>query len=540
MDYPNFIEPNIFNELYNFYNKFQNNEFHLKKIFSDNHNRAEQFSIEAHDLYLDYSKNWLDQHSLELLFKIADNNNLAGKIDALFSGQKINKTENRSALHMALRNLGHPSEILQISNTDVFDQIQTNQRNIQSICNKLFNKKLLGFSGKPINNIVNIGIGGSDLGPKMVYTALKPFWNSDVTCHFVANIDPYDISSVLEVSNPETTLFIVSSKSFSTIETLTNANTARDWLLKQCDFTQLQHHFVAVTSNVDKAIEFGINKNNILPMWDWVGGRYSLWSAIGISIALGTSYNTYLELLKGASDLDKHFKTKPWKENIPVILALLGIGYTNCANAFSHALLPYCQSLEHFTSYIQQLDMESNGKSVNNSYETISYQTGPIIWGSTGTNGQHAFHQLLHQGTHLVPCDFIVPINSYYHPKHQQQTLVAHAFAQSKTLLEGSASDVNYKRLMGNKPSNTILLTELSAYALGNLIALYEHKVFCQAAIWDINPFDQWGVEKGKIIANEIEQYLKYNNNNLNTGFDSSTNNLVRKYHIYTKTSEKQ
>lgn len=528
----NFIDDEISRNLIIFYNKFKNSDS-LKQLFINSPCRATKFCIDNLGFYIDYSKNYIDDFSLSLLLKIADEKKVAEKIDAMFNGAKINTTENRAVLHTALRDLDNPRYVYE--NNDVVnatDAIRQTQNKILHLCRQLSSNNLLGFSGKPIDTIVNIGIGGSDLGPKMAYFALRPYWNNKIRCHFVSNIDPYEINMVLEQSNPETTMFVLSSKSFTTYETLSNAQTARKWLLKFCSFDQLKYHFIAVTSAVDKAIKFGIDADHILPIWDFVGGRFSLWSAIGISIALGTSYETYSELLKGANRLDNHFKSESWSNNIPVILALLGIGYINFANATSQALLPYSQALEYFPSYIQQLDMESNGKSVDLMDNYIDYKTGPIIWGAPGTNGQHAFHQLLHQGTHLVPCDFIVPINSHYEPIEQQQALVANALAQAKTLLHGTnnSSDAviaNHKKILGNKPSTTILFDKLTPYNLGILIAIYEHKVFTQGIIWGINSFDQWGVESGKVSAIEILEYLKLQNHEGNSKFDASTSHLI-------------
>lgn len=521
-------DPKTNHELDNFYRLFTTNKNTLKNLFNHNPSRADILSICDLDCYFDYSKNWIDEKSLDLLCAIADQHNLTNKIDDLFSGKNINTTENRAALHTALRNF--ESDNIIIKNNNISKAINAIQDKIKLLSDNIQERKLLGFSGKPIDTIVNIGIGGSDLGPKMAYYALRPYWNKKIGCHFVSNIDPANINHVLGSISPETSLFIVSSKSFTTPETLANANTAKNWLLQHSSFEQLKNHFIAITSSIDKALDFGIEKNNILPMWDWVGGRYSLWSAIGIIIALGTSYDTYNSLLAGGNALDKHFKSKAWKENIPVIMALLGIGYINYAHTQSHALLPYCQDLDYFTDYIQQLDMESNGKSVNLNDEIINYKTGPIIWGAPGTNGQHAFHQLLHQGTHVVPCDFIVPVTSNYQPETQQQSLVSNAFAQAKTLMDGYTDTAsNYNTLLGNKPSNMLLLPKLTPYYLGILIAMYEHKVFTQGVIWNINSFDQWGVERGKIVANEIFSYLDYNGEN-RLPLDTSTMNLINKY----------
>lgn len=521
------------NKLENIYNKFKTNHYHLNNIFESSPDRAQKFSINTNNIFLDYSKNWLTDESLNLLFNLADECRLSEKIEAMYNGCKINLTENREVLHTALRNLERTDFV--VNDINISDLINQTHKKINDICNQIQQQKLLGFSHKPINTIVNIGIGGSDLGPKMVYHALQPYWNNNITCHFVSNIDPCDITNTLSQCNPETTLFIVASKSFTTSETLTNAKTARKWLLEHCQFEDLDKHFIAISSNVKKAVEFGMNDNNIFPMWDWVGGRYSLWSAIGLPIALGTSYQTFKELLNGANYIDNHFKSNSWFENIPVILALISIGYINYANCQSHAILPYSDSLEYFVNYIQQLDMESNGKSIDSDNNNIYYNTGPIIWGGVGTNGQHAFHQLLHQGSHLIPCDFIVPLSSQVTKNEQHKILVANAFAQAQTLMQGNINTKhNYKNLVGNKPSNTLLFDKLSPYTLGSLIAIYEHKVFSQGAIWNINSFDQWGVEQGKIIADAIAPYLDYNCNS-SSNFDPSTNLLISKYQSYSK-----
>lgn len=536
-----FTDENTKLQLEQLYNQFQNNQKTISSLFQSDTTRLQKYSIDIPDLnglYLDYSKNWIDQDILKLLFKIADDNLLDQKISDLFNGAKINLTENRSAMHTALRDLGNDN--INLNGINISDLISSTQKKIKDLCFKLHNKQLLGFSNKPIDTIVNIGIGGSDLGPKMVYHALKPYWNKNIKCYFVSNIDPSEISSIISQVDPQKTLFIISSKSFTTQETLANANTVRNWFMQFCEFKDLKHHFIAITSSPDKAIKFGIDQYHILPMWDWVGGRYSLWSAIGLIIALGTSYDSYRQLLLGANKIDKHFQSNSWSENIPVIMALLSIGYINFAGSQSHALLPYSQNLDYFTDYIQQLDMESNGKSVNNFDEIINYRTGPIIWGAPGTNGQHAFHQLLHQGTHIVPCDFIVPVNSDYEPADLQKILVANAFAQAKTLADGYISKYNnFTTCFGNKPSSTLLVPKLDPYYLGMLIALYEHKVFTQGAIWNINSFDQWGVEHGKTLANEIIEHLAYNKNtcisdtlsNQNSiQLDASTYNLINKY----------
>lgn len=532
----NFTDQRTNDALLKFYQACLSNQITVRNLFAEDGNRHADFVIDDCNCYLDFSKNWIDHNSLTLLYKIADNSNLVDKIDGLFNGHKLNYSEDRAALHTALRDLQNLSPI-----NEIHTAIESTHIKIKDLEKKLHNNQLLGFSNKPIKTIVNIGIGGSDLGPKMVYHALRPYWNNNIKCHFVSNIDPSDINFILEKADPETTLFIISSKSFTTTETLANANAARKWLLKYCSQPELAKHFIAITSNMIKAHNFGITPDNILPIWDWVGGRYSVWSAIGLTIALGTSYDTYLELLNGANKLDQHFKNKPWSENMPVTLALLGIGYINYANCQTQAILPYSKNLEYFPDYIQQLDMESNGKSVDIYHNVINYKTAPIVWGATGTNGQHAFYQLLHQGNHLVPCDFIIPLSgssgsSGPHSEHEfnHKTLVANAFAQTKTLMDGynHPESPKYKLLAGNKPSNTLLLPKLTPYYLGILIALYEHKIFVQGVIWKINSFDQWGVEQGKVIAQAILENLDYNSEHRNSfiNLDPSTIGLIKKY----------
>ncbi|MBP9722080.1 MAG: glucose-6-phosphate isomerase [Gammaproteobacteria bacterium] len=534
-----FAKKDINTKLINFYKNFLTNDYTIQNLFDSHSDRSQIFSISDLNCHLDFSKNWVDQISLDQLCRLADHCKLDEYINKLFnpsvSASKINSTEDKNVWHTALRAI----ESNNLDNSEIHQPIQHIQQKISNLVNSIHSSKLLGFSSKPIKTIVNIGIGGSDLGPRMVYQALKAYHNKNITCYFVANIDPAEISYILEKCSPETTLFIISSKSFTTPETLANAKTAYEWLTENSAGKNIQNQYIAITNQPDKAIAFGVHPDQIFPIWDWVGGRYSLWSAIGLIIALGTSYKTYRELLAGAFALDQHFRKNEWKKNIPVVLGLLGIGYINYANCQSHAILPYSSDLTYFPSYVQQLDMESNGKSINRDNNYINYKTAPVIWGAAGTNGQHTFYQLLHQGQHIVPCDFIVPITSSYHPASQQQELVANALAQSKTLMEGyQPGDLPvYRHLLGNKPSNTLLFSKLSPYNLGILIAMYEHKIFTQGVIWNINSFDQWGVERGKTIADVILPYLSYNSNyknhdklSSNLDLDKSTLNLINKY----------
>jgi glucose-6-phosphate isomerase len=465
----------------------------------NNLQRAQEYNIRTKYLFGDYSKCFANQETIKLLCDLAAEQKLAESIQAMFLGENINISENRPALHIALRDSSH-KEVLAV------------QDKMRALTENILSGKWRGFSDKKITDIVNIGIGGSDLGPKMAYFALRKFWNNDLRCHFVSNIDPAALDHVLEDINLETTIFIISSKSFSTIETLTNATRAREKLLAICNNpADVAKHFLAVSSNVAKAVEFGIAKENIFPMWDWVGGRYSLWSAIGLPIALGTNFNIFMRLLAGAHDLDQHFlNTKDWTKNLPVILGLLSVWYRNFVSTHTEAIVAYADDLEHFVPHMQQLIMESNGKSLSRDNKKLSYNTCPIIWGGVGTNCQHAFMQLLHQGTEYVPCDFIVCAKSLYADAvPSQQILNANAIAQAQTLMLGDQNEKNYKVLPGNKPSNFIILDELTPETLGSLIALYEHKTFVQGILWDINSFDQWGVEKGKKCANDILAQLQ-------------------------------
>jgi glucose-6-phosphate isomerase len=508
----------------------------IRDLFADNPRRFEEFSLEAPELLLDYSKHLITQEVLELLLQLAEEAGVTQAIEAMFTGEIINNTEHRQVLHVALRspNRQTAEELLVHETLD----------RIEAFTEKLQSGVWTGFSGKAITDVINIGIGGSDLGPAMVYEALHPFPAEQLRCHFVSNVDPAHLQQTLARLNPETSLFIIASKTFTTLETLQNAEAARRWILSATDETQLAKHFVAVSSNVSKASDFGINPDNIFPMWDWVGGRYSLWSAIGLPIALGTSMTSFRNLLAGAHAMDEHFRTAEPAQNMPLLMALLNIWYLNFWGAESQVILPYAQNLHLFPAYLQQLDMESLGKSVHKDGSVHELATGGLLWGSAGTNGQHSFHQLLHQGTHLVPADFIACLQSYTNEAEQQQHLLANCFAQSQALMDGkslneareelaaqglSPEDVErlapHKVIPGNRPSSTILMQRLSPQVLGSLVAAYEHRVYAQSVILDINAFDQWGVELGKVLSRDLFSAL--NETSECKRFDASTNALV-------------
>ena len=518
---------------------------HLRDLFLDDNERFENFSIEAAGLFLDYSKNHITQETQKLLIELANSTNLEGKITAMFAGEPINNTEHRAALHTALRNRSN-TPIL-VDNEDVMPKINKVLDKIHSFTDQVREGKWLGYTGKPMTDIVNIGIGGSDLGPKMVCCALKSY-ASHLRCHFISNIDGTQIIETLQSLNPETTLFCIASKTFTTLETLTNANTAKSWLLNKFgDSAAVAKHFVAISTNTEKVRNFGIDTNNMFEFWDWVGGRYSVWSAIGLSIALLAGMENFEAFLDGAHTIDQHFQTAPFDKNMPVILALLGLWHRNFFNFSSHTVIPYDQYLQFFSAFLQQLDMESNGKSIQRDTSDINYQTGPVIWGGIGTDGQHAFHQLLHQGTSVIPVDFIIPLNSLNPIGKHHDLLFANCLAQSQALLQGKTTKEAYQELIakglndeeakilakhktmpGNRPSNTILFDKLTPKILGALIALYEHKVFVQGVIWNINSFDQWGVELGKQLANKITPDLT--SKAISPKYDCSTKGLIEKY----------
>ena len=489
---------------------------HLKEFFRENSNRTADFSITFDDFKVDYSKNRINKKTLDLLIELANEIDLKDAIQKYFSGDIINTTENRAVLHTALRD--STSNKIIVNNIDVKPEINTALNQIEKFSEKVISGDWKGFTGKPITDIVNIGIGGSDLGPNMVVSALQHYKNH-LNTHFVSNIDGDHVSEIIKKLNSETTLFIVVSKTFTTQETLTNANTLKDWFLNSATQNDISKHFVAVSSNIDKAIDFGIAKENIFPMWNWVGGRFSLWSAVGLSISLSVGFQNFKSLLKGAEEIDNHFKNEAFKENIPVLLALIGIWYNNFFECETEAILPYSQYLEKFTDYLQQASMESNGKSVDRNGEKIDYQTGAIVWGNIGSNMQHAFMQLLHQGTKLIPTEFIGFEESLSGLTEHHKKLTANFYGQTEALAFGKTEEethldlkfnnqnknlkalLPYKVFEGNKPSTTLLIKKLNPNSLGKLIATYEHKIFVQGVIWNIFSFDQFGVELGKELA---------------------------------------
>ncbi len=518
----------------------QTKDTHLRQLFEADSKRGEKFSLKVGDIYLDYSKNHLNDDTLSLLLELAEKRRVSEQRGAMFTGEKINTTENRAVLHTALRDLS--SGPVFVDDEDVMSGIKEVLDHMSDFAHSVRDGQWLGHTGMPIKNIVNIGIGGSDLGPVMVTEALHFYAKRDLHMHFVSNIDGTHIEETLRDLDPTETLFIIASKTFTTDETMTNAKTARGWVLHQLkDESAIAKHFVAVSTNESEVKKFGINPDNMFAFWDWVGGRYSLTSAIGLSIMLSIGPKHFRELLGGFEKMDTHFKTAPLSRNMPVLLALIGIWNTNFLGAENEAILPYEQYLHRFPAYLQQANMESNGKSVTKQGERVDYTTGPIIWGEPGTNGQHAFYQLIHQGTRLVPCDFIGFAQSLNDPDGtgaHHRKLIANMFAQSKALAFGKTADevrvtdipeelVQHKVFEGNRPSNTLLLTKLTPDTLGQLIALYEHKIFVQGVIWDIDSFDQWGVELGKVLAKDL--YEKISSGEKVTG-DSSTTSLAQEW----------
>ncbi len=521
----------------------QINSIHLRDLFRESPKRFEQFSLIFEDMLVDYSKNRITDKTMESLLKLAEQCDLKSAISQLFGGEKINETEGRAVLHVALRNRSN-TPIL-VNGEDVMPNVNAVLEKVEKFSRNVLSGDWKGYTGKAITDIVNIGIGGSDLGPVMVTEALKPYKHPTITTHFVSNVDGTHIVETLKKVNPETTLFIIASKTFTTQETMTNAHTARDWFLEAAGSkAYVKYHFVAVSTNEEQVKEFGINPINMFEFWNWVGGRYSLWSAIGLSIACTVGFDAYRELLEGAHAMDEHFKNTPFKENIPVILALLGIWYNNFFGIESHAILPYDQYMHRFAAYFQQGDMESNGKTVSRSGQKVSYQTGPIIWGEPGTNGQHAFYQLIHQGTKLIPCDFIAPAVSHNSVGDHHVKLLSNFFAQTEALMNGKTEEevVNelravgmdtekleklkaHKVFEGNRPTNSILIKKITPRTLGSLIAMYEHKIFVQGVIWNIFSFDQWGVELGKQLAKKILPELESSEPVFS--HDASTNGLI-------------
>ena len=518
----------------------------LQELFENDPKRFDKFSCCTKDLVLDYSKNRITQKTMGLLVDLAKECQLEKCRSLFFSGAAINATEHRAVLHTALRNFS--SQPIYVEGRNVMPEVKKVLRQMKSFCESIHNGKHRGYTGKRIKYIVNIGIGGSDLGPLMVTEALKPYWKKGIETYFVSNIDGSHIAETLKKVNAEETLFLIASKTFTTQETMTNAFTARNWFLKKAKKeSHIAKHFVALSTNEKEVLRFGIDSKNMFAFWDWVGGRYSLWSAIGLSISLTIGFKAFSDLLKGAHHIDKHFREAPLKENMPVILALLGIWYTNFFGAQTEAILPYDQYMHRFPAYFQQGNMESNGKQTDRSGKPVQYATGPIIWGEPGTNGQHAFYQLIHQGTPLIPCDFIAAAQSQNPIGDHHEKLMSNFFAQTEALLNGkSAPQVKeelrkqglspqeikkltpFKVFKGNKPTNSILVKKLTPFALGELIALYEHKIFTQGVIWNIYSFDQWGVELGKQLANKILPELL--DNRPIKSHDSSTNGLINAY----------
>jgi len=521
----------------------QTNNDSLRDAFKGDTNRFNKFSINFNEILFDYSKNRITEQTLPLLIDLANHAELNEKINAMFSGEIINTTEHRAVLHTALRNRSnHP---VYFNGQDVMPEINRVLTKMRTFCASVRSGEWKGYTGKAITDIVNIGIGGSGLGPKMVSTALAPYSSDTLKVHYVSNIDQANIVEVLKPLSAETTLFIVASKVFSTQETMMNAKSAKNWFLDRTkDPLTIAKHFVAISTHAENVAKFGIDTNNMFEFWDWVGGRYSLWSAVGLSIALYIGMDNFEELLQGAHEADLHFRNTPYEQNIPVIMGLLGIWYNNFFNAESHALLPYDQSLCYFADYFQQGDMESNGKSITLQGEKVDYSTGPIIWGQPGTNGQHAFFQLIHQGTKLIPCDFLAAANSHYKLPEHHDILVSNFLAQPEALMNGITAEEVKKKLTpaeqadpvlvaskvfeGNKPSSSFLFKKLTPKTLGSLLAFYEHKTFVQGAIWDINSFDQMGVELGKVLARAILPELQ--NDGIIASHDCSTNALINTY----------
>ncbi|MEZ4605868.1 MAG: glucose-6-phosphate isomerase [Deinococcales bacterium] len=517
----------------------------MRNLFSQDAKRFEHFSLQFASILFDYSKHRINQETMQLLMNLAQEAKLNEMRQKMFTGAKINSTEKRAVLHTALRNFSDRPVF--VDDQDVMPEVKQVLVKMKNFCSKVHSGAWRGYSDKSISHIVNIGIGGSDLGPKMVATALQPYAFESLKVHFVSNVDPSDIYQTLKQVDPERTLFLIASKTFTTIETMSNAHAARAWFLEHApDETAVAKHFIALSTNEAEVKRFGIDPENMFEFWDWVGGRYSLWSAIGLSIALYLGFDHFESLLKGAYKADEHFCNSPLDANIPVIMALLGIWYNNFWNAESHAILPYDQYLEHFASYFQQGDMESNGKSVTAQGEKLDWQTGPIIWGQPGTNGQHAFYQLIHQGTKLIPCDFLAAVHSHNPIAEQHEILLSNFFAQSEALMKGKTAEeveaelpkglsaeeknllISAKTFEGNRPSSSFLYHKLDPETLGMLIAFYEHKIFCQGVIWQLNSFDQMGVELGKVLAKAILPELK--SAAPVESHDSSTNGLINFY----------
>lgn len=522
------------------------NRKHMRDLFGTDTDRFKKFSLQFQDILFDFSKNIINQKTLQLLLQLTEECQLKDAIHAMFAGLKINETEHRPVLHTALRNFSD-TPIL-VDGKDVMPVIKKVLNHMKNFCEEIHSGKWKGYTGKKIKYIVNIGIGGSDLGPVMVTEALKPYWKKGIEAFFVSNVDGTHIAETLKKVDAEETLFLIASKTFTTQETMTNAHTARTWFLEQAkDEAHIAKHFVALSTNEKEVTKFGIDRANMFEFWDWVGGRYSLWSAIGLSIALIIGFDNFEQLLKGAFAADEHFRNEKSDKNIPVLMALIGIWYTNFFGAQSEAILPYDQYMHRFAAYFQQGNMESNGKSVDRNGNPVNYSTGPVIWGEPGTNGQHAFYQLIHQGTPIIPCDFIAPAISHNPISDHHVKLLSNFFAQTEALMNGKSENevkvelmkaisnddeirklTPFKVFSGNKPTNSFLVKQITPYTLGSLVALYEHKIFVQGVIWNIFSFDQWGVELGKQLANKILPELETEAQL--TTHDSSTNGLINSF----------
>lgn len=517
----------------------------VKELFAADSERFNKFSEQFEDILFDYSKNRIDEQTVALLIQLARECSLKQAIDAMFSGEKINVTENRPVLHIALRN--RSNRPIYVDGKDVMPDVNRVLEQMKNFSEAIISGSWKGFTGKAITDVVNIGIGGSDLGPVMVTEALKPYKNH-LNMHFVSNVDGTHIAETLKTLSPETTLFLIASKTFTTQETMANAHSARDWFLASgAKETDVAKHFAALSTNSEGVAKFGIDTKNMFEFWDWVGGRYSLWSAIGLSIALSIGFDNFTQLLSGAHAVDEYFRSADFEQNIPVIMGLVGIWYNNFFGAETNAILPYDQYMHRFAAYFQQGDMESNGKHVGRDGEPVDYQTGPIIWGEPGTNGQHAFYQLIHQGTKMIPCDFIAPAQSHNPLGEHHKMLLSNFFAQTEALMNGktreevvaelqkagkSAEEIEklapFKMFEGNRPTNSFLLKKITPRSLGSLIAMYEHKIFVQGVIWNIYSFDQWGVELGKQLAGKILPELREDGEV--SSHDSSTNGLINQY----------
>ncbi|WP_019039203.1 glucose-6-phosphate isomerase [Psychroflexus tropicus] len=524
--------------------KLSQANFDLKSLFESNTNRFEEFSIHDNEFLVDFSKNLVDKEVFNQLMKLAEESDLKSAIQKYFNGDKINQTEGRAVLHTGLRSAKNNSA--QVDGVDVYEDVQSVLAKIKNFANQVNSGNRKSYTGKTFTDVVNIGIGGSDLGPQMIVDALA-YYKTDITPHFVSNVDGDHVMETIKHLNPETTLFVIVSKSFSTQETLTNANTIRDWFLKTANPDDVKHNFVAVSTNISAVEDFGIVKENIFPMYDWVGGRFSLWSAAGLSIAVSLGSEHFQALLDGAEEMDVHFKNATFDQNIPVVLALIGIWYNNFLGAESEAIIPYTQYLQKLASYLQQASMESNGKSVDRAGDKVNYQTGTIVWGEPGTNSQHAFFQMIHQGTKLIPCDFIGFKAPLYGNKNHHDILMANYFAQTEALMQGKTKDEVHKELEeqglsteeiqkllpfkvfeGNKPTTSILIDQLNPKSLGKLVAMYEHKIFVQGVVWNIFSYDQWGVELGKQLAKNTLKDIQFSK--IENQHDSSTNELLKHY----------